>query len=127
VLLRHHVGTAGPGHEHRLVEIVGGGVADVRPGRDLLPQLEVDRSAGVARADDGAPGADEVAAVERRQELDLLVAGEQALVAVGVDGELGHDVAEQLQTVRTVDQVPAVVHIRRGQPRPQLNRQTLHD
>ena len=70
--------------------------------------------------------ADEVAAVERRQELDLLVAGEEALVAVGADRQLGDDVAEQLEPMGAVDEVAAVVHVRRREPHPQLDTHPLH-
>src|SRR3954447_26770018 len=109
MLAADDVGAAGAGGEDRLGQEVGGGVAHLRASRDLLPDLELDRAARGAHAYDRTPGPDEVAAVERRQELHLLVAGEQALVAVGADRQLGDDVAEELEAVGTVDQVAAVV------------------
>src|SRR5919109_5330112 len=48
------VGAAGAGREHRFWEQVGGRVADVRAGCNLLPHLEVDRAAGRAHAHDRA-------------------------------------------------------------------------
>src|SRR5689334_14317285 len=66
VLAADDVGAAGAGGEHRLGQQVGGRVAHVRAGRDLLPDLEVDRAARVAHAHDRARRPDEVAAVQRR-------------------------------------------------------------
>src|SRR6185437_1244758 len=71
-------------------------------------------------------GAYEVARVQRRQELDPLVAREQALVAVGVDGQLSDDVAEDLEPVGAVDQVATVVGVRGRQPHTQFNAESLH-
>jgi beta-lysine 5,6-aminomutase beta subunit len=53
----------------------------------------------------------ELAGAHRAEEADLGVPGEQALVAVHPDGDLGGDVAEQAERVRAVDQVAAVVRV----------------
>jgi hypothetical protein len=64
--------------------------------------------------------------VQGGEELDGLVAGEEALVAVGVDGELGDDVAEDLEAVGAVDEIAAVVGVRRRQAHAQLDCQSFH-
>ena len=60
---------------------------------------ELDAAAAGADPGDRRGDLDDVAGVDRLDEADLLVAGEQALVAVGADAQLGGDVAEQAQGV----------------------------
>src|SRR5207342_37837 len=110
----------------RLLERVGGRRADVGAGGDVLPDLEVDGAAGVPHPYDRPLRPHEVAAEERSQELDRLVSGEEPLIAVGADRELGDDVAEELEPVGTVDEVPAVVDVRRREPHAQLDGHAFH-
>src|SRR4051795_10479027 len=56
-------------------------------------------------------GLQHVAGADRAEEADLGVAGEQPLVAVHPDRDLGGDIAEQAERVRAVDQVAAVVRV----------------
>src|SRR5215510_7913268 len=53
----------------------------------------------------------DVSSKYRGQELDLGVGGEEGLVGVGADGQLGGDVAEQGEDVGAVDEVAAVVGV----------------
>ena len=53
-----------------------------------------------------------VTAVGRRAELHVGIGRQQAFVAVHPDRRLGPHVAEQVEHVRPVDQVPAVVGVR---------------
>src|ERR687892_813026 len=104
------------GGDHGFVERVRGAVGEVVPRRDDLPALELAGAAGGTHPDDSARGLQEVACVHRGQELDLLVAGQEPLVAVVPDGKLGGQVAEELPDLGPGHQVPAVMGVGLGHP-----------
>jgi hypothetical protein len=61
-----------------------------------------------------AIGLDVIAGVHGRLKLDVVVSAEQALVAVGLNEQLGRHVAEEVDHVGSVHQVPAVVGVLGG-------------
>src|SRR5919112_493353 len=111
VLLRDDRGPNRPDDDDRLVQHVGAGRAVVVPGGDDLAGLQLHGATRGAHPGDGPGDLEEVPGVDRRQELDLVVADEQALVAVGDDGDLGDDVAEELEHARALDEVAPVVRL----------------
>jgi hypothetical protein len=102
------------GHAQRWVEDPGGRRAPLwlRPGHHVGPAAQL--PAAAAEPDHLAGGLQHVPRLHRGQEADRGVAGQQALVAVGADGQLRRDVTEQAQGVGAVDQRPAVVGVRVG-------------
>jgi hypothetical protein len=103
-------------HHHRRVEHVAGRrlAGNVR-GADHLARLEFHRARGPPQAHDAPDRLDVVAGVHRREELDLVVGDEQALVAVAADQQLGGHVAEELEHLRAVDEIARVVGVVRAQ------------
>ena len=63
---------------------------------------------------DAALGFDVIAHVDRREEFDLLVGGEEPFVAIHSDEQLGRNVAEQREHARAVDEAAAVVPVVRA-------------
>src|SRR5262249_20827731 len=84
----------------------------VGPATAHHPALEGDGAATRTRTDDLALDLEHVAGAYRCLELNVRIGGEQALVAVVADAQLGGDIAEQAQRVRAVDQIAGVVSVR---------------
>ncbi len=72
---------------------------------------ELQLPAAPALTDEGRGHLDDVATADRGQELHGGVRGEQPLVTVDADAQLGRDVAEQRQHVGAVDEVAGVVSV----------------
>ena len=91
-------------------------LARIAPGDDHDPEVDGAR----AGADPGDLGGDleDVAGAHRLDELNVGVRREEALVAVGLDAQLGRHVAEELQAVGAVDQVAGVVGVGVGHVAP---------
>src|SRR5438445_3578940 len=113
---RDDTGAHGAAHDHGGIEHRGGGVREIGPGRDHLSRLEPHLPARLAHRDDLALRLDEVAAVQRGEELDRLVRAEEPLVAVEPDEKLGGHVAEEAEYPGPVDQSAAVVRVMSGEP-----------
>src|SRR5712671_2623538 len=77
---RSDAGAHRTAHDDRLAEEIGGGVAHVGAGRDVLAGLEAHLPAGLPRRDNLALHLHEVAGMERREELHRFVRPEQTLV-----------------------------------------------
>src|SRR5690606_11952210 len=66
---------------------------------------------GAPGRDDPPPGLDVIAGPHGRQKFDVIVGPEEPLVAIVANQQLGRHVAKELQRLRAVHQVPAVVGI----------------
>ena len=88
--------------------------ASPRSGRAPADDVRGERQLAAAAALTGHRGRDleDVAGAYRGRELDVGVGREEPFVAVGHDHQIGCDVAEEPQRVRTVDQVARVVRMR---------------
>ncbi len=109
--LGHHADPACSADDDRWVEYLGGAGGAVGAGADHLARLELDRARAVASPGDAALGLDEVPRVDRGDELDLLVGGEEPLILGVAHEQLGGHVAEERQDAGAVDEVAAVVGV----------------
>src|SRR5262249_42179319 len=72
---------------------------------------EVEGTAAVADPGHGRADLHDVTGPQRRPELYVRVGGEQALVAIGTDAQLGGHVTEEGKRVRPVDEVAGIVGV----------------
>ena len=92
---------------------------------DDFARFELHAARGLADVHDAALGFDVVAGVDRREEFDAVVGGEEPLVAVHSNEQLGRDVAEEREHARAVDEVAAVVRVVRAHAHAQELRLSL--
>src|SRR5437660_2791898 len=104
--------------DQRLLQRLRRRVRQLGARRDHLARLEADLAAGLADGDQLALDFDEVAGVQRCEELHRFVGAEEALVAVEPHQEFGRDVAEEPQHPGAVHQPAPVVRLVGGEPHP---------
>src|SRR3954454_24323846 len=98
-------------HRLRRLQHAGGRRTALRVGAGHHPGPAAQIPAAPADPHHLGAGLQHVPGAHRAEEAHLGVAGEQALVAVHPDRDLGGDVAEKAERVRAVDEVPAVVGV----------------
>jgi len=102
----HDARAEGASDDDRGREGIGGGrrCAVGADGGDDLARLEGDLARGAAGARDDSGRLDVVSNEDRSEQLDLLIAAQDAFVAVDADHQLRGDIAEQCEDARRVDE-----------------------